>query len=802
MKKHHLIILSWLAMVAFCRADMVSTNQVDVRLQWVGSNPLSGSALPVDHCPPSHFFGGLNAGALPTVEGPRFLGSVAGIYPGIDMACYGDDFALEYVLNVSPGADLSRVRLRFPNSEPLEPGQAGTLVHMVGPVEVVQTPPVIYQTKPEGIEQQHGLYRVTTDQMVALPSDLFTGETTNLLNGAVLLIVPGEGQAGGPIYTFYAARHENSNRQFLEFLNDAQSFMDTPRGDNMFFDRNGNVWINSAAQPERDEVFKVAVSRLVYRPDFPVGKRYDHVRTSDGKTPFADHPVIGVSWYGAVKYCNWLTIHSGRGAAERCYREGTNALDWAPMTATNWAAGQFNTAERQTWLRLKGFRLPMLDSPPDRITTNRFNEFYKMAAWSAFTNWSYAFGRNHGGLLDANVQTEAVAIPTTRPVGFYNGKNLIGRRLSRPDANFYGFSDLSGNVSEWMTDPVASNLHARIRGGGSYQEPLQSLSTGNIHPAASTDGSGGFRPLSTYIPPFGLRIHLLFTFHLNVQTQALPSLEGVVTAREAGETTTEEDRSDEPIGPEWSEASFHGIQYQEEPPIEPPVDEPDTDEPDTDAGSGTGPIVPGIIPEPGGGPFIPFGTRLLVTAQAPGGLAAVQITVSGNTIIRNTPFQNFYATNTAVTLQAPLLASGWDFVEWLMDGAVFPGNNNPVQSVTMTNNINLQAVYQPPPGPFTLTVLASAPGGTASMVLNDPGGPSVLLTPFTQIYPNNTPITLTAAPLASGWQFVEWQLNGLPYAGGTNAFQSFVMLTNRTMMAMYQFVPPIIVDPPVSAGGI
>ena len=42
--------------------------------------------------------------------------------------------------------------------------------------------------------------------------------------------------------------------------------------------------------------------------------------------------VLGVSWEGGMKYCNWLTLRDGLGLVQRRYREGTNRLDWAPVT--------------------------------------------------------------------------------------------------------------------------------------------------------------------------------------------------------------------------------------------------------------------------------------------------------------------------------------------------------------------------------------------------------------------------------------------------------------------------------------
>jgi len=201
-----------------------------------------------------------------------------------------------------------------------------------------------------------------------------------------LRLVPAGGQVRGPFYDFYMSKYEIRNSEFVRFLNDAQANLDNERGTNMTFDARGNVWISPERVPERDEMFTVHDSRIIYKPEFPVGARY-HVTPkvpADGGR-YGDHPVVGVSWFGAVKYCNWITIDSGRGVNQRCYREGTNILDWAPITSApaTWEQGVFTGEQRFDWLAYKGFRLPMDNSEAPsafageffRVTNDEFTDF-------------------------------------------------------------------------------------------------------------------------------------------------------------------------------------------------------------------------------------------------------------------------------------------------------------------------------------------------------------------------------------------------------------------------------------------
>lgn len=78
---------------------------------------------------------------IPTYRKVRYRS----LYPGIDLAFYGSEGALEYDLIVSPGADPGRIRLRFEGARALDLNADGDIVASVSSERIVLHKPIIYQ---------------------------------------------------------------------------------------------------------------------------------------------------------------------------------------------------------------------------------------------------------------------------------------------------------------------------------------------------------------------------------------------------------------------------------------------------------------------------------------------------------------------------------------------------------------------------------------------------------------------------------------------------------------------------------
>jgi len=149
----------------------------------------------------------------------------------------------------------------------------------------------------------------------------------------------------------------------------------------------------------------------------------------------ADHPVKEVTWYGAVRYCDWLSLQAG---LPRAYE---HSGDWACNGGDPYGA--------------QGYRLPT------------------DAEWEYAAQWDderiYPWGNEEPDCSRADFYYTSYCVGWTSPVGSY------------PDApEALGLSDMAGNVWEWCndwavcslgtssaTDPVgpASGVYRVLRGG-------------------------------------------------------------------------------------------------------------------------------------------------------------------------------------------------------------------------------------------------------------------------------------------------------------------------------------------------
>jgi hypothetical protein len=117
-----------------------------IRLKLDGANPSARyAASDQASVSTSYFLGGVRA----TVPGFHKLRRI-GVYPGIDMIYYGAGRQLEYDFEIAPGADPSRIGLRFEGADAIRLNGRGEVVLSISSGEVTQRVPVVYQRRSSG----------------------------------------------------------------------------------------------------------------------------------------------------------------------------------------------------------------------------------------------------------------------------------------------------------------------------------------------------------------------------------------------------------------------------------------------------------------------------------------------------------------------------------------------------------------------------------------------------------------------------------------------------------------------------
>lgn len=182
-----------------------------------------------------------------------------------------------------------------------------------------------------------------------------------------------------------------------------------------------------------------------------------------GAATASDHPVLGVSWYDAVKWCNARSEMQGLSPvyytdANRTtvYRTGVIILR---STFCNWSADGYRLPTRAEWSKALwggstsgNYYWPSYYGSGSEILNFSHGNFFTSQnqnshPWDILTTGAVVSG-NFG----------------TTPCGYYNGTQTIGRLALGTSVsdmkNGFGLYDMLGNACEWLWDSSYSEVTA------------------------------------------------------------------------------------------------------------------------------------------------------------------------------------------------------------------------------------------------------------------------------------------------------------------------------------------------------
>ena len=221
--------------------------------------------------------------------------------------------------------------------------------------------------------------------------------------------------------SFNMAKTETTNQQFLAFLNASLV--------------SGLVQItNNRVHFTGDTVTLCLTNQLA--PYYSISYDGSAFSMADFR---ADHPMVGVMWWGAIAYCNWLSQQNG---LQQCYTQSSGDCDFTK----------------------NGYRLATEAEWEYAGRGGHLDPYLK------FVNGN-TVDITQANLPNSGDPYETGSYPLTTPVGFYDGTlkqkadyNWPGSAATyqtTDGANGYGLYDMQGNVWELINDWYGSNYYTQ-----------------------------------------------------------------------------------------------------------------------------------------------------------------------------------------------------------------------------------------------------------------------------------------------------------------------------------------------------
>jgi len=212
-----------------------------------------------------------------------------------------------------------------------------------------------------------------------------------------------------------------------------------------------------------------------------------------------DHPVVGVSWYDAVKWCNARSEKEGLApvyftdaARTTIYKTGTVIVRSA---FCNWSADGYRLPTRAEWSKAAWggstsgpyYWPSYYGSGTEILNVGQANIFFSYSERS--TSWDFS------ATIPGPTRTYTQGNYGTTPVGYYNGSQVItGLALGVTVSdmkNGFGLYDMDGNGAEWLWDSYYTEVTATTEYlDDNYKGPDLGLGTERYYAGGRQDNAG------------------------------------------------------------------------------------------------------------------------------------------------------------------------------------------------------------------------------------------------------------------------------------------------------------------------
>lgn len=324
---------------------------------------------------------------------------------------------------------------------------------------------------------------------------------------------------------FEIGTFEITNQQFITDLNYA--LQNPPVGWEIKGDANGAAYTGGAVYVAGHKAIEVDDPNGWCQIVYSDATTSFGLRTHPSGKSMADHPVVTVTWYGAVAFCNWESLRKGLTPAYVLSSNPSSALAGPAALSSSGLTANPSTAElscnRST---ATGYRLPTE------------SEWEMSASYdSSFPDpgykWQFGFmdlvidyaRANYSRGLSYSDPEDLTTAPFTNSKGFFNGANVTKWGLTTVDSKSPFFCyDMSGNVAEWCQDAYFDDYIGAPGGGGAREgstgvprvirggswadseDAVRSAARSSLAPdyGGVTTCTVGFRIARTSVPPPGV----------------------------------------------------------------------------------------------------------------------------------------------------------------------------------------------------------------------------------------------------------------------------------------------------------